>query len=193
MKIEMIGYNDTKSIATYGNIKMMPILIASFIISCFSLIPTFAFKIYELLYIFILPGFLMFLMAFQYVVNCCTKSFLKGKNVKHKFCLEDGTLYKDGKEIKSTSNIRLYKFRKFIFLELKKSYYRILDDDYISGSREDFLSQLRFYPRHYIAFILPPKTDEEIVTLLFNEIKMDGKERLFYQHRLFRIWQRNRP
>lgn len=187
MKIEMIGYNDTKAIAIYANIKMMPFLIGSFIISCLSLIPTFAFKIYELLYIFIFPGLLLFLMIFQYIVNCCTKGFLKGNKGKHIFCLDDGTLYKDGTEIKNISDIRLYKFRNFIFLELKQSYYIIMDKDFIFGSRKGFLSQLRFYPRHYIAINLPPKTEEEIATLLFNEIKIDGKERLFYSQNKMRI------
>ncbi|MGM9858720.1 MAG: hypothetical protein ACI311_05705 [Bacilli bacterium] len=115
MKIEMIGYNDSKAIAIYGNIKMMPFLIGSFVISCLCLIPTFSFEIYELLYVFILPVFLMLLMIFQYVVNCCTKGFLKGINTKHKFCLEDGKLYKVGKEIKSISDIRLYRFKNYIF------------------------------------------------------------------------------
>ncbi|MGM9858721.1 MAG: hypothetical protein ACI311_05710 [Bacilli bacterium] len=62
-----------------------------------------------------------------------------------------------------------------------------MNEDYISGSREEFLSQLRFYPRHYIAFILPDKTEEEIVSLLFKEIKIEGKERLFYSQNKMRI------
>lgn len=180
MKIEMIGYNDTKAIGIYGIIKMAPFLIASFFASLFVLIPAFVFKIYELLYVFILPGLLAFCMLFQYIGNSHNKSFLKGVKIKHTFCLEDGTLYKDGREIKSISNIRLYKFKKFIFLELKQSYYRIMNEDYISGSRDKFIAQLRFYPQHYIAFNLPPKTDEEIESLLFSKIETKGKDRLFY-------------
>ena len=34
----------------------------------------------------------------------------------------------------------------------------------------------------YIAFNLPPKTDEEIKTLLFSQIETEGKERLFYSN-----------
>ena len=180
MKIEMIGYNDTKTIAIYSSIKMLPFLIVSFIVSLLSLIPLFIFKIYELLYIFILPGLLLFIIVFQYVINSNYKNYLKGSKTKHIFCLEDGTLYKDKKEIKSISDIRLYKFRRFLFLELKQSYYRIMNEDFISGSREEFLSQLRFYPKHYIAFNLPPKTEEEIETLIFSQIETEGKERLFY-------------
>lgn len=187
MKIEMFGYNDTKSIAIYSNIKMMPFFIFSFIVSCLTLIPTFIFNTYELLFIFILPGLFIFLMVFQYIVNCLAKNFLEGQKVKHKFCLEDGTLYKDGKEIKRISDIRMYKFRKFIFLELKQSYYRIMNEDYLTGSREEFLSLIRFYPRHYIAFNLPPKTDEEIIAILFKKIELEGKERLFYSQDKKRI------
>lgn len=47
MKIEMIGYNDSKAIAIYGNIKLLPVLIISFLISILMLIPCF---IYLFLY-----------------------------------------------------------------------------------------------------------------------------------------------
>ena len=159
LKIEMIGYNDTKAIAIYGTIKMTPFFIASFLMACLSLIPTFVFGIYELLYIFIVPGLLLFLILFQYIGNPCMKGFLEGQKIKHKFCLEDGILYKNGKEVKNISNIKLYKFKKFLFLELKKSYYRIMNNDYIFGSRDEFIAQLRFEHRHYITFNLPPKSD----------------------------------
>lgn len=182
MKIEMIGYNDTKAIGIYSSIKMIPFLIVSIIVSLLSLIPLFIFEIYELLNIFILPGLLLLIIVFQYVINSNDKNFLKGSNTKHIFCLEDGTLYKDREEIKSISDIRLYKFRRYLFLELKQSYYRIMNEDFISGSREEFLSQLRFYPKHYIAFNLPPKTEEEIETLIFSQIETKGKERLFYSN-----------
>ena len=69
MKIEMIGYNDSKAIAIYGNIKLLPVLIISFLISILMLIPCFIFKIYEMLFIFILPSFIFSLMIIQYLIN----------------------------------------------------------------------------------------------------------------------------
>lgn len=152
MKIEMTGYNDTKAIAVYGNIKMAPYFIGSLIVSCLTLIPTFIFGIYELAFVFILPALLGIVMITQYIVNRYSKNFLEGKKVKHTFCLENGTFYKDGKEMKNVSDIRLYKFRKFLFIETKKSYYRIANEDYTSGSREEFLSRIKILPKRHVEF-----------------------------------------
>ena len=144
MKIEMTGYNDTKSIAIYGNIKMTPFFIGSLIVSLLSLVPAFIFGIYELAFIFILPALLGIVMITQNI-NCSSKNFLEGEKVKHTFCLENGIFYKDGKEMKNVSDIRLYKFRKFLFIEREKSYYRIANEDYTSGSREEFLSRITIF------------------------------------------------
>lgn len=78
MKIEMTGYNDTKSIAIYGNIKMTPFFIGSLIVSLLSLVPAFIFGIYELAFIFILPALLGIVMITQNI-NCSSKNFWKGK------------------------------------------------------------------------------------------------------------------
>lgn len=152
MKIEMTGYNDTKAIAIYGNIKMAPYFIGSLIVSCLTLIPTFIFGIYELAFIFLLPALLGIVMITQYIVNCSSKNFLEGEKVKHTFCLKNGIFYKDGKEMKNVSDIRLYKFRKFLFIETKKSYYRIPNEDYTSGSREEFLSRIKILPKRHVEF-----------------------------------------
>lgn len=63
---------------------------------------------------------------------------------------------------------------------IKRIYYRIMNYDYLAGSREELLSQIRFHNKHYISINLPPKTDEEIIDLFFNKVDSDGKERLFY-------------
>lgn len=133
MKIEMIGYNDTKAIGLYSIIKITPFVFSSFFISIIISIPAFIFKIYDLLFVFLLPLFLIFIMVMQYLINITNKNFLKDKRIKHKIVLEDGILYKDEKEIKSIANIRLYKFKKILFLELKNSYYRIMNKDFIQG------------------------------------------------------------
>lgn len=180
MKIEMIGYNDTKAIGLYSIIKITPFVFSSFFISIIISIPAFIFKIYDLLFVFLLPLFLIFIMVMQYLINITNKNFLKDKRIKHKIVLEDGILYKDEKEIKSIANIRLYKFKKFLFLELKNSYYRIMNKDFIQGTRDDFLSQIKFYPRRHITFKLPPKSDEEITEIMFNKINLSNVEQLYY-------------
>lgn len=69
MKVEMIDINDTKAIAIYGNIKILPFCISSFAVSILLLIPSFIFHIYELLFVFILLVLLLLIMIIQYMVN----------------------------------------------------------------------------------------------------------------------------
>ncbi len=179
MKTEMTGYNDEKAIAIYSTIKLMPFILGSFIFALVSSIPALIFKIYFLLIPFILPVLLLLCLALNWIVNLNYKRFLNGLSVKHVFCLENGKLLKDGKEVKTTDRIKIYKFKKFLFLELKKSYYRIGNDDFISGNREEFLSQVKFVKRHFVIFTLPQLSEEQIIELLLNEIDPKETEKIF--------------
>lgn len=179
MKIEMTGYNDGKAIAIYSNIKIFPYFAVTLILSLVSMILALVFNLYELMWVFLLPILLLLGMLLNTVVNSHAKGYLKGLKVKHRFCLENGILFKDGKEIKSTEDIKIYKFRKFLFLELKQSYYRIEDSDYITGSRTEFLAQVKFYNKRRVYFDLPEISDEKITDLLFGEIDTKNKLRLF--------------
>ena len=55
-----------------------------------------------------------------------------------------------------------------------------MNDEYLNGSREELMSYVRFHSKHYISFTLSPKNDDGIVDLLFKEVTLEGKERLFY-------------
>lgn len=179
MKIEMIGYNDEKAISIYSTIKLMPFILASLILALILLIPALIFEIYYLLIVFIMPGLLLLCLTFNWIVNLNYKGFLKGQRVKHSFCLENGKLFKDGKEVKNTDYIKIYKYKKFLFLELKKSCYRINDNDYISGSREEFLSQVKFIRGHHVYFTLPKISEEEIIKLLLSEVDLKDAQRAY--------------
>ena len=183
MKIEFYGYNDSRTLAFYSALKMLQIFVVSLIVSLFAIPFAIIFSIYEILYIFIVPGFFLFLVPMVYLINRKYKTFLKGLKVKHKFTLESGYLLKDNKEIKNHDDILIYKFKKFLFLVLPKSYYMIRNTYYIQGSREEFLRLCNFNPyrRHYVVFDLPKKSEEEIVEFLFNtEINELKGERTFY-------------
>lgn len=161
MKVEMTGYNDEKAVALYSVIKTFHPFIVSLIIACVCAVFAIIFKLPQLTLVFVLPGVLLLFMALSYVVNSNYKEFLKGLKTKHDFRLENGILYKDNKEVKSTDNIRLYKFNNFLFLELKKSYYRIPDDEYTTGSRTEFLAQVKKVNGFRIAFIKNAFKSEE--------------------------------
>ena len=178
--IEMIGYNDSKAIGIYGNIKLFPVFIISLILSFLFLIPALLLKIYILSLFFGLPLFILLIIIIQYVINTKSKNFLEGSLVKHKFLLKNNLLYKDGEEIKSVNDICLYKFKNFLFLILKNSYYRINNSDFIIGSRDEFLGRIKYGKRHHIVFLLPKLNDDEKVNFLFDRITLKDKVKLFY-------------
>ena len=68
--------------------------------------------------------------------------FLDGVKKKHSFIVDNGNLVRDGKMIKK-DGIRVYIFKKFVFLITKKSYYRIPNEDFIGISREEFLDFIK--------------------------------------------------
>ncbi len=179
MKIEMTGYNDGKAIAIYFTIKLVPFIFGSFIFALIMSMPALIFKIYFLLIPFTLPVLLLLCLALNWIINLNYKRFPNELSVKHVFCLGNGKLFKDGNEVKATDRIKIYKFKKFLLLELKKSYYRIGNNDYISGNREEFLSQVKFVKRHFVIFMLPQLSEEQIVELLLNEIDQKESERVF--------------
>ena len=185
--IEMIGYDDSKAIGIYGNIKLFPVFIISLILSFLFLIPALLLKIYILSLFFVLPLFIFLIVIIQYVINTKSKNFLEGSLVKHKFLLKNNLLYKDGEEIKSVNDICLYKFKNFLFLILKNSYYRINNSDFIVGSRDEFLGRIKYGKRHHIVFLLPKLNDDEKVNFLFDRITLKDKVKLFYSSDKTRI------
>lgn len=190
MKIEFYGYNDTRALAFYTAIIMLQIFIACLIVSLLTIPFAIVFSIYEILYIFIIPGFFLFLVPISYLINVKYKTFLKGLKVKHKFTLESGYLFKDNKVIKKYDEISIYKFKNFLLLVLAKSYYMVRNADYIEGSREEFLKLCNFNisRRHHVVFDLPNKSNEEIIEFLFNnEINELKGERTFYSEDKKRI------
>ena len=185
--IEMIGYNDSKAIGIYGNIKLFPVFIISLILSFLFLIPALLLKIYILSLFFVLPLFILLIIIIQYVINTKSKNFLEGSLVKHKFLLKNNLLYKDGEEIKSVNDICLYKFKNFLFLILKNSFYRINNSDFIVGSRDEFLGRIKYGKRHHIVFLLPKLNEDEKVNFLFDRITLKDKVKLFYSSDKTRI------
>ena len=190
MKIEFNGYNDTKTLAFYDLIKLLQILIVTSLVSMIAVPFAIIFSIYELLYIFILPGGFFIIMPVAYLINSKSTTFLKGVKTKHKFVLDSGYLYKDSRLIKSYSEIKIYKFKKFIFLVLPKTYYIVHNNDYIQGSRDEFLKQCKFslHKKHHVTFDLPYKSEEEIIDFIFgNTINELKGERTFYSKDMKRI------
>ena len=69
--------------------------------------------------------------------------FLKGERKDHTFRIEDGLIYKDGKEIKLIQSIRIYRYRGFLYMETSHSMFVIKDTDYTVGSRDELIEWAR--------------------------------------------------
>lgn len=69
--------------------------------------------------------------------------FLQGERKDHTFRIEDGLIYKDGKEIKLIRSIRIYRYRGFLYMETSHSMFVIRDTDYTVGSRDELIGWAR--------------------------------------------------
>ena len=65
--------------------------------------------------------------------------FLQGERKDHTFRIEDGLIYKDGKEIKLIRSIRIYRYKGFLYMETSHSMFVIIDTDYTVGSRDELI------------------------------------------------------
>ena len=69
--------------------------------------------------------------------------FLQGERKDHTFRIEDGLIYKDGKEIKLIRSIRIYRYKGFLYMETSHSMFVIMDNDYTVGSRDELIGWAR--------------------------------------------------
>ena len=126
---EFYGYNNGKAIAIKNRHNLQ-------VGACISIIPCVVITIFAFLYnIYLLFFWLLplFLFALSFFVSLFekydTEVFLQGLKQKHKFKIDNKKLIKDGKEVKSTRFIKVREYKKFIFLELKQSYYVIYKNE----------------------------------------------------------------
>ena len=138
--ISFYGYNDGKAIEIYNCINLfLPTAISVILALVFSLF-AYLFRNPYLLVIWILPAilFLTYILCIS-VTGYNDRVFLAGTKKRHSFIVDNGTLIRDGKPMK-TEGIRVYAFKSFVFLITKKTYYRIPNEEFVGISREEFLS-----------------------------------------------------
>ena len=137
--ISFYGYNDGKAIEIYNCINLfLPTVISVILSLVFSLFSYF-FRNPYLLVIWILPAilFLAYILCIS-MTGYNDRVLLSGTKKKHSFIVENETLVRDGKPMK-TDGIKVYAFKTFIFLITQKTYYRIPNEEFIGISREEFL------------------------------------------------------
>ena len=142
-KISFYGYNDGKAIEVYNCIRLFLPTMFSIMVSLFLSFLSVVLRNSYLLLIWILPGILC--LSYILCIACTNyndRVFLDGVKKKHSFIVDNENLVRDGKMIKK-DGIRVYTFKKFVFLITKKSYYRIPNEDFIGISREEFLDFIK--------------------------------------------------
>ena len=138
--ISFYGYNDGKAIEIYNCINLFLPTVISVILSLVVSLFSYLFHNPYLLVIWILPAilFLTYILCIS-VTGYNDRVFLAGAKKRHSFIVDNGTLIRDGKPMK-TDGIRVYAFKSFVFLITKKTYYRIPNEEFVGISREEFLS-----------------------------------------------------
>lgn len=141
--ISFYGYNDGKAIEIYNCINLfLPTVISIIVSVIFSLLSYFYCNPY-LLAIWIIPVILFF--AYILCISMTgynDRVFLAGTKKRHSFIVDNGTLIRDGKPMK-TEGIKGYAFKSFVFFITKKTYYRIPNEEFVGISREEFLSFMK--------------------------------------------------
>ena len=137
--ISFYGYNDGKAIEIYNCINLFLPTVISVILSLAVSLFSYLFRNPYLLVIWILPAilFLTYILCIS-MTGYNDRVFLSGTKKKHSFIVENETLVRDGKPMK-TDGIKVYAFKGFVFLITQKTYYRIPNNEFIGISREEFL------------------------------------------------------
>ncbi len=136
--IEFVGYNDARAIKAY-NKKNLTMLFFWFGFICFIVsIVALIISVYELLFIWgaylFVAAICLYAMSFSFKDDRTFKEL--NIKTKHIFKISDLKLYRDGKEIKDTNNIKVFSYKTYIFLECKKSYYFIpLEESTVSKDK----------------------------------------------------------
>ena len=142
-KISFYGYNDGKAIEIYNCINLFLPTVISIIVSIVLSLLSYFLRNPYLLVIWIIPVILLlsYILCIS-VTGYNDRVFLTGTKKKHSFILDNGTLIRDGKPMK-TDGVKVYVFKSFVFFITKKTYYRIPNEEFIGISREEFLNYIK--------------------------------------------------
>lgn len=129
--IEFYGYNDARAMAAYNKRNLTKIFLIFALVCFFVSIIAILIPLYELLYVWGIFLFLLLITLFAASFSKYEDKALKkaGIKTKHIFRIEEFKLFKDNNEIKQKEHIMFYSYKKYILLELKKSYYYIPKDE----------------------------------------------------------------
>lgn len=139
-KVLFYGYSDGKALHIHNLINFMVPIILTLIPVIILTVLSIVIREYYVLFVWIIPGILL-LAAFLdfYMIKYNDKQFLKNTKKKHAYNIENNNFLKNGKGI-NANGLKIYVFRKYIFIEFWKSFCRVPNEEFIDITRDEFLS-----------------------------------------------------
>ena len=135
------GRNGGTAVAIRNHIMLFRAFVITLLIT---LIPTIFFICIKNPYFWVFLILPLMLLAISYIVFFFSKYddrvFLSNLKKDHIFEIKNNSLFKDGKEIKLIKSVKIYRYKKFLYMETSHSMFVIQNTDFISGDRESFLS-----------------------------------------------------
>ena len=134
------GRNGGMAVAIRNHIMLFRAFVITLLIT---LVPTIIFVCINNSYfwVFLIPP--LMLLTLSYVVFFFSKYddrvFLSNQMKDHIFEVKNNSLFKDGKEIKLIKSVKIYRYKKFLYMETSHSMFVIQNTDFISGDRDNFL------------------------------------------------------
>ena len=138
--MKFIGRNGGMALAIRNHIMLFRAFVITLLIT---LIPTIIFICINNSYFWVFLILPLMLLTLSYVVFFFSKyddrAFLCNQKKEHIFEAKNNSLFKDCKEIKLMHSVKIYRYKKFLYMETSHSMFVIRNTDFISGDRDDFL------------------------------------------------------
>ena len=139
-EVMFYGYSDVKAMHIYNLLNLFIPTSITVIIAIILSILSLVIKEYYIMFVWIVPVILFIAIIIDLLATKYNnKTFLKDSKKKHFYRIENGMFFKNDKGI-NINDLKIYKFKKYIFIEFWKSYCRVLNEDFVGITREEFLS-----------------------------------------------------
>ena len=157
-EVMFYGYSDGKAMHLHNLLNLFIPTSITVIIAILFTILSIIIKEYYIMFVWIIPIILFIALIIDIIVTKYNdKTFLKDSQRKHSYTIENGNFFKNNKYV-NINNLKIYKFKNFIFIEFWKSYCRVLNEDFIGLTREEFLSLFKIDKiTHYAVFLIKYK------------------------------------
>ena len=134
------GRNGGMAVAIRNHIMLFRAFVITLLIT---LVPTIIFICINNSYFWVFLILPLMLLTISYIVFFFSKHddlvFLSNQKKDHIFEIKNNFLFKDGKEIKLIKSVKIYRYKKFLYMETSQSMFVIQNTDFISGDRDNFL------------------------------------------------------